>query len=256
MSKKTIELMYKYFPTCPLCKSDKGYGFSGWVGYHVECKSCGAKWHLLNWLSDEPNMKLVKTSRDPERGTVVGHELLGTIHPVDFWQKMKVKKLRVKTKEVEKEAVIPEATEVREETIPPKPKVSMPLIIGIVVLILLVIVAGIGIHYSQMESQKKPKFNVFDVRPFEDGVVVYIQNIGSKDAHSVEIKVEGYGGYPFYAHDVFPIEKLEILQVGVTEKIIVEKPEWYYDPLDYESVKVAVSCDEGVTQEFNFEEVH
>lgn len=46
VSKEILELMYKRFPKCPLCKSDKGYKFSGWIDDYVQCRYCGAKWLL------------------------------------------------------------------------------------------------------------------------------------------------------------------------------------------------------------------
>jgi len=251
--KERVELMYKRFPKCPLCKSDKGYGFSGWIDDFAECVSCKAKWKLLSWFSEDAKMELVKVSRDPMKRTVIGHELLGKIYPTDFWQK--IKRLQVKAKEVGKETEIPEAKEVREETIPPKPTVSMPVIIVILVLILIVIVAGIGVYYSQMESQKKPKFNVFDVRLLDEGIAVYIQNTGNKDAHGVTIETSCRG----YDGDASTYGELEILKASETRKIITEKTWSSYNfdipTLDIFRVTVTVTCKEGVSQEFIFEVV-
>ena len=139
--KEKVESMYERFPKCPLCKSEEGYQFLGWIDDYVQCRYCGAKWLLHEWLSDKPVMKLVEASRDKERGTVVGHELFGRLYSIDFWQKMKVKRLRVKTIEVEKEAEFPEATEVKEETIPLKPTLTTNQLIVVSVVVIIVILA-------------------------------------------------------------------------------------------------------------------
>jgi len=138
---KEEELMYKKFPKCPVCHSDYGYEFSGWLKPYAKCMQCGAKWLLHEWLSDKPMMELVEVSRDVERDTVVGYELLGRLYPIDFWEKIKVKKIRVKAEGVkEEQRVLKETRKVREETIPPKPTVSMPVILGIVLLFSMILV--------------------------------------------------------------------------------------------------------------------
>ena len=136
--RKIVELMYERFPNCPLCRSDAEYEFSGWVDYYAQCKSCGAKWHLWNWLSNEPSMKLVEMSRDTKKDTVAGHDLLGKVYPIDFWQKLKVKRLPVKVKEDEKELEIPEVKEVKEETVQKKPN---PLAVLIALFFIILVVA-------------------------------------------------------------------------------------------------------------------
>lgn len=252
--KETIELMFKRFPRCPLCKSDEGYKFSGWIGDYVQCRHCGAKWLLYDWLSDKPMMELVEASKDVERGTVVGHELLRMVYPVSFWQKMKVKRLQGMTRKVEEEAVIseippeiPEATEVRAE-----PTFSMKNVV-IALIIIFIVIAGIGgtTYYFQMESLKKPEFNVFDVKPYMNGFEVYVQNIGSKDAHSVEItlEVELWDSRDSrWEWEYYGFKELEILRIGETYKAVF-KGFW----MDYcNQCAVTVSCEEGVTQKFFF----
>jgi len=154
--KETIELMFKRFPRCPLCKSDEGYKFSGWIGDYVQCRHCGAKWLLHDWLSDKPMMELVGASRDPERGTVVGHELLRMVYPVSFWQKMKVKRLRGITKKVEKETVIPEippeVPEVKEAKEKPIASQQTKIIIGVIAFILIFSLIEVGIWWYTIRS--------------------------------------------------------------------------------------------------------
>lgn len=73
-----VERMHKYFPKCPICGSEKGYGPS--VFYpNVKCKSCKAEWLLY-----EDGMELKGKS-------VLGWDktLLNEKHPLKFWKKLK-----------------------------------------------------------------------------------------------------------------------------------------------------------------------
>jgi hypothetical protein len=106
---KRLDLIYERIPYCPFCKSDMGYELSGWMDSYIQCKNCEAKWLLVDWLSDEPKMKLVEVSRVPERDAVVGDDLLGDVNSLHFWKTMKVKKIKIKEPE------IPEAKEVTEQ---------------------------------------------------------------------------------------------------------------------------------------------
>lgn len=193
-------------------------------------------------------MELVEASRDKERGTVVGHELLGRTYTIDFWQKMNVKRLRVKAKEAEKEAEIPIAKEVREETIA-KPIAIKHVMIGMI-LIVLVIVAGIGIYSFHLESLKKPKFNVFDLKVIGD-IAVYVQNIGSKDAHEVEVYEKAWWYHDEWLKLSLTTGYVKVLRVQEIYKFVMENNYRSGEPRGLE-FKVVVTCLEGVTQEFFF----
>jgi hypothetical protein len=95
--------MSELFPTCPICKSDLGYQFSGRIRTFGKCKQCKAKWFLGDY-----NMELTETSKD---GT--GFSLIGKAHPYNFWQKLNVEELKAEEKRLIKEKV--ETEKFREE---------------------------------------------------------------------------------------------------------------------------------------------
>ncbi len=100
------------------------------------------------------------------------------------------------------------------------------------------------------KSLKKPKFNVFDVKITSDNLIIYIQNIGSQDAHSVDITVQtprsgdGWGVGGFH-HGI-----LSTLRVNSIEKVVIGT--FFQSVLQADKFKITVTCKEGVTQEFIF----
>ena len=202
---------------------------------------------LHEWLSDEPKMELVRVSRDKARDTVLGHELLGKIYPVDFWQKIKVKRLPIRVKEIA-EVQIPIAKEEKEETLE-KPIALKHVAISII-LILLIVVGGLSIYYFNLESLKEPKFNVFDFDVGANSVAVYVQNVGSKDAHSIRVEVHGYSFGRWLHLNIFDNSGPNEIKVGDVHKVVLECAN---NPLGHDRYKVVVSCEEGITQESIFE---
>jgi len=85
--------MAELFPICPLCKSDLGYEFTGWIRTFARCKQCKAKWFLGDY-----NMELTETSKD---GTAFS--LLGKAYPYNFWQKLKIEELKAEEKRLIRE---------------------------------------------------------------------------------------------------------------------------------------------------------
>jgi len=77
-TQKVADFVSKSFSNCPLCGSKSGFSnYKAGFDDYVECKSCGAKWHLL-FKSKE--MILKRTSND-----FAGDYLLGIKRPVTFW---------------------------------------------------------------------------------------------------------------------------------------------------------------------------
>jgi len=68
--KQITALMSRYFPTCPICKSDKSYEVRGFLpsSQYVRCKNCGAEWTSSNFAGyrDLKALKLWKPPEDPE----------------------------------------------------------------------------------------------------------------------------------------------------------------------------------------------
>lgn len=121
--------------------------------------------------------------------------------------------------------------------------------IMVIFVIILVVVPGIVGYYTYTESQKKPQFNVSQLEPLTENARVHVRNIGSKDAHSVEIEIKARDPHSDW-HNLFYTKKLEILKAGASQMVNVDAlPD--KRPLDYDEFKVIVSCEEGVTQEFH-----
>ena len=78
---EVADFISKSFLNCPLCKSKSGFTNSK-VSFddYVECKSCGARWHLL-YKSKE--MVLKRASND-----LTGDFLLEVKRTVSFWQSL------------------------------------------------------------------------------------------------------------------------------------------------------------------------
>jgi uncharacterized protein (DUF983 family)/ribosomal protein L40E len=47
-AKATVESIYTNIPCCPICGSEDGYHFSGWLHEFVECRNCKAKWEVCS----------------------------------------------------------------------------------------------------------------------------------------------------------------------------------------------------------------
>jgi transcription elongation factor Elf1 len=78
-AEKAADFISKNFPNCPLCRSRSDFNnYKMSFDNYVECKSCGAKWHLLY---NSKEMILKRSSND-----FAGDYLLGIKKPVAFWQ--------------------------------------------------------------------------------------------------------------------------------------------------------------------------
>jgi len=60
----------RYFPKCPICKSDKGYKIHGLLpsSQYVQCSNCGAEWTSTDFIGfkDLKSMKLWKPPSSPQ----------------------------------------------------------------------------------------------------------------------------------------------------------------------------------------------
>jgi hypothetical protein len=60
----------RYFPKCPICKSDKGYKIHGLLpsSQYVQCLNCGAEWTSTDFIGfkDLKSMKLWKPPSNPQ----------------------------------------------------------------------------------------------------------------------------------------------------------------------------------------------
>lgn len=78
-TQKVADFITQNFSNCPLCGQKSGFSnYKKGFDDYAECKSCGAKWHLL-FRSKE--MILKRTSND-----FTGDYLLGIKRPVTFWE--------------------------------------------------------------------------------------------------------------------------------------------------------------------------
>lgn len=68
--KRIIALFGRYFPRCPICKSDKGYEARGFLpsSQYVRCKSCEAEWTSTDFIGfrDLKSLKLWKPPENPQ----------------------------------------------------------------------------------------------------------------------------------------------------------------------------------------------
>lgn len=88
-----IALMTRYFPTCPICKSDKSYEAHGFLpsSQYVRCKNCGAEWTSSNFATyqDLKALKLWKPPEDPKvYAEFISQSPLKTkkTYPTKLWQ--------------------------------------------------------------------------------------------------------------------------------------------------------------------------
>lgn len=67
LRKRIQALMTRYFPQCPLCKSDKGYKVRGLLpsSQYVRCKTCGAEWTSRDFVGYK-NLRALKLWKPPE----------------------------------------------------------------------------------------------------------------------------------------------------------------------------------------------
>ena len=90
----TRQLMRKYFPKCPLCKSEADYAVS--PSFHVvQCNECNAKF-MSEDLKD-PNSDLTILSLFALPPDITDEKLLATFtslrykkHPISFWQEFEL----------------------------------------------------------------------------------------------------------------------------------------------------------------------
>jgi len=127
---------------------------------------------------------------------------------------------------------------------------------GSKVAILLAIVGlGVGIagYYHYIESQKKPEFNVFDLKIETNVAYVYVQNMGTADAHDVMIQLMGRKTPEPYAYNNLSVNgsRLEILRVGQIAKVKINLDNYWAlnGIIDY---LVIVRSAEGIQNEFYF----
>lgn len=88
-------LMKRYFPNCPICKSDKGYQVKGFLpsSQYVKCNNCRAEWTSRDFIGykDLESMKLFKPPEDPEIYAEFISQSplkLKKTYPVNLWQAM------------------------------------------------------------------------------------------------------------------------------------------------------------------------
>lgn len=108
-------------------------------------------------------------------------------------------------------------------------------------------------YYYYRESQRKPEFNVFDLKVETYVAYVYVQNIGTADAHDVGIGLSGANNpQTVYDYDSLSVNgsRLEILRVGQIEKVTVHLD--YYVGKQFTDYIVVVESAEGVHNEFHF----
>jgi len=121
---------------------------------------------------------------------------------------------------------------------------------------ILLAIVGLGIvgFYLYRESQKKPEFNVFDLKVETYVAYVYVQNMGTADAHNVEIGLSGANNpQTIYDYAILSVNgsRLEILRVGQIEKATV-RLDSYYVGKQFTDYMVVVESAEGVHDEFHF----
>jgi hypothetical protein len=65
--KRTLAIFEKYFPRCPICKSDKGYQVRGFLpsSQYVRCKNCEAEWTSRDFMGIR-DLKILKLWNPPE----------------------------------------------------------------------------------------------------------------------------------------------------------------------------------------------
>jgi len=90
-----------------------------------------------------------------------------------------------------------------------------------VAILLAIVGVGIASYYYYKESQKKPEFNVFDLKVETYVAYVYIQNMGTADAHDVVIQLYGRKTPEPYAYNNLSVNgsRLEILRAGQIAKV-------------------------------------
>jgi len=134
-----------------------------------------------------------------------------------------------------------------------------------VVIVLTIVGVGIAGYYYYRESQKKPEFNVFDLKVETYVAYVYVQNMGTADAHDLMILLYGRDTPEPYAYENLSVNgsgsRLEILRAGQIEKVKISLNRELLDRLiNWESFRnriidylVVVRSAEGVQNEFYFE---
>jgi hypothetical protein len=128
------------------------------------------------------------------------------------------------------------------------------IIVGIIVFIFILGAVFAAVYYN-FGGLRKPDFNAFDLKVVGDTVIVYVQNIGNGDAHSVKVDVYGtkseiFGTPPGYLGSSIT---LKVLRVNEIYKFVIDtglSP--YYYAGNYNGFTVNVTCAEGITQEFSF----
>jgi len=92
----TRQLMVKYFPKCPICKSEANYSVSP-SNVVVQCNSCKAKFSSEDFK--DPRKDLIHLSLFSPPSTLINESLISTLklmqnepYHFHFWQNMKLNK--------------------------------------------------------------------------------------------------------------------------------------------------------------------
>jgi hypothetical protein len=65
--KRILAIFERYFPRCPICKSDKGYQVRGFLpsSQYIRCKNCEAEWTSRDFIGIR-DLKILKLWNPPE----------------------------------------------------------------------------------------------------------------------------------------------------------------------------------------------
>lgn len=122
-----------------------------------------------------------------------------------------------------------------------------------VAILLAIVGVGVASYYYYRESQKKPEFNVFDLKVETYVAYVYVQNMGTADAHDVGFGLSGVNNpQTIWDYDSLSMNgsRLEILRVGEIEKVTIRLD--FYVGKQFTDYIVVVESAEGVHNEFHF----
>jgi hypothetical protein len=95
-ARKRIQALFKrYFPRCPICKSDKGYEVSGFFPstQYVKCKNCSSEWYSPDFTRFK-NLKSLRLSKPPQEPEVYAEFIQQSplefrkFYPTESWQAM------------------------------------------------------------------------------------------------------------------------------------------------------------------------
>jgi ribosomal protein L40E len=93
-AKALVQLILDSFPTCPLCASNRGYGFSGWLHDYLECKNCNARWEVFVRHGHNPQMKLIGSPRGMDASKTIIQTIMGKEMNFESWKKLRSEELQ------------------------------------------------------------------------------------------------------------------------------------------------------------------